>query len=95
MDVNLIDAIDNDYGRTPLIICSCKKSEAHFKITKCLLDSGCKFSMLFCMNLVFFLNKQNMKMQGDVNIQANYKWNNWVCIFNLIILFLSKIKFEM
>ena len=42
MEVNLIDAVDDEYGRTPLIICSYKKTEVHYKIVKCLLDSGCK-----------------------------------------------------
>ena len=56
MDINLIDTVDDEFGRTPLIICAYRKgSDSHFKIAKCLLDSGC-----------------------DVNIQANYKWNNWV-----------------
>ena len=54
-DINLIDSVDEIYGRTPLIICSYKKTEAHFQIARYLLDCGC-----------------------DVNVQANYKWNNWV-----------------
>ena len=63
-DINLIDSVDEIYGRTPLIICSYKKTEAHFQIARYLLDCGC-----------------------DVNVQANYKWNNWVsysyvCLFS-------------
>lgn len=42
-DINLIDSIDDYYGRTPLIICCSKKTEPHLKIAKYLLDCGCKF----------------------------------------------------
>lgn len=44
MDVNLIDTVD-DYGRTPLIICSSKKSESHIKIARLLLDFGCNIHL--------------------------------------------------
>lgn len=59
LDINLIDSVDDTYGRTPLMVCADKKS--HFEIAKYLLDSGC-----------------------DVNIQSNFKWNNWVGILCLI-----------
>ena len=39
-DINLIDAINDTDGKTPLIICAHKKS--HFEIAKFLLDCGCK-----------------------------------------------------
>ncbi len=55
LDTNLIDTVDETYGRTPLIICAYKKS--HFEIAKYLLDSGC-----------------------DINIQSNFKWNNWTAL---------------
>jgi len=55
LDTNLIDTVDDTYGRTPLIICAYKKS--HFEIAKYLLDSGC-----------------------DINVQSNFKWNNWTAL---------------
>ena len=55
LDTNLIDTVDETYGRTPLIICAYKKS--HFEIAKYLLDSGC-----------------------DINVQSNFKWNNWTAL---------------
>lgn len=42
LDINLIDSTDDDYGRTPLMICACEKTDAHMKIAKYLLDCGCK-----------------------------------------------------
>ena len=41
-DINLIDTIDDVYGRTPLIICSFKKNDAYFKIAEYLIECGCK-----------------------------------------------------
>jgi ankyrin repeat protein len=41
LDVNLIDTVDELYGRTPLIICASKKTSEHLKIAKYLLDCGC------------------------------------------------------
>jgi ankyrin repeat protein len=42
-DINLIDTIDDVYGRTPLIICSFKKNDSYFKIAEYLIECGCKF----------------------------------------------------
>lgn len=41
-DISLIDTIDDVYGRTPLIICSFKKSDSHFKTAEFLIESGCE-----------------------------------------------------
>ncbi|RMZ93647.1 Leucine-rich repeat serine threonine- kinase 1, partial [Brachionus plicatilis] len=42
LDINLIDSIEDQYGRTPLIICSkYKNSISHSKIAEYLLEVGC------------------------------------------------------
>lgn len=41
-DISVIDTVDDVYGRTPLIICSFKKSDSHFKIAEFLIECGCK-----------------------------------------------------
>ena len=49
-DINLIDTIDDVYGRTPLIICSFKRSDSHFKIAEYLIECGCNIfkKHVFC-----------------------------------------------
>ena len=54
MDINLIDAVDEVFGRTALIICACKKTDAHLKIADYLLDCGCK--LLSFSSLLHFIN---------------------------------------
>lgn len=40
-DISVIDTLDEVYGRTPLIICSFKKSDSHFRIAEFLIECGC------------------------------------------------------
>lgn len=43
LDINLIDSVEDQYGRTPLIICSkYKNSPQHLKIAEYLLEAGCE-----------------------------------------------------
>lgn len=46
LDINLIDSVEDSYGRSPLIICSkFKNSPTHWKIAEYLLEAGCELNL--------------------------------------------------